>query len=269
MEEKKINYGLIIFLVVLVILFIPIISDYVKKQNIEVLSSNEISTKLEADESFVLYIGDVDKSVKKELRNFRDKTKNNYSYQYNVYNTKNSDDIKYILGENIEVAIVIEGDIQKTYTKYDKDTISKDVDRYLIAKITKDNASYKVAKNFKDYKKIVKSDEVTMSVFGRESCSYCNLFMPVYNAVAEKYDLNIYYFDSDNYDATEYKKIVNLNLTVPSKCSSTGAEFKLSEGFGTPLTIFTKSGKIVDCISGYVNRSALIEKLKTVKMISE
>ena len=164
---------------------------------------------------------------------------------------------------------MIEGDIQKTYAKYDKDTISKDVDKYLVAKITNENASYKVAKNFKSYKKIVKSDEVTMSVYGRESCSYCNLFMPVYNAIAEKYDINVYYFDSDNYDSKEYKKIINLDLTVPSKCSSTGTEFKLSDGFGTPLTIFTQKGKVIDCISGYVNRSALIEKLKSVKMISE
>lgn len=269
MKEKNINYGLIIFLVVLVILFIPIVSDYIKTQNIDVLSSSEISEKIEADESFLVYIGDVDKTMKKELRNFRDKTKNNYSYQYSVYNTKSSDDIKKLFGENIESVIIIEGDVQKTYAKYDKNTISKDVDKYLIAKITEDNASYKVAKNFKTYKKIVKSDEVTMSVFGRESCSYCNLFMPVYNAVAEKYELDVYYFDSDNYDASEYKKIINLDLTVPSKCSSTGVEFKLSDGFGTPLTIFTKKGKIVDCISGYVNRSALIEKLKSVEMISE
>ena len=269
MKEKNINYGLIIFLVVLVILFIPIVSDYIKTQNIDVLSSSEISEKIEADESFLVYIGDVDKTMKKELRNFRDKTKNNYSYQYSVYNTKSSDDIKKLFGENIESVIIIEGDVQKTYAKYDKNTISKDVDKYLIAKITEDNASYKVAKNFKAYKKIVKSDEVTMSVFGRESCSYCNLFMPVYNAIAEKYELDVYYFDSDNYDASEYKKIINLDLTVPSKCSSTGVEFKLSDGFGTPLTIFTKKGKIVDCISGYVNRSALIEKLKSVEMISE
>ena len=269
MEERKTNYGLIIFLVVLVILFIPIISDYIKKQNIEVLSSNEISEKLDADESFVVYIGDVNKSEKKELRKFRDKTKNDYSYQYSIYNTKNSEDIKKLFGENIQVAVVIEGDIQKTYAKYDKETIDKDVDKYLIAKITEENASYKVAKNFKSYKKVVKSDKVTMTVFGRESCSYCNLFMPVYNAVAEKYDLDVYYFDSDNYDSGEYKKIVNLDLTVPAKCSSTGTEFKLSEGFGTPLTVFTKSGKIIDCIGGYVNRSSLVETLKSVEMISE
>ena len=269
MEEKKINYGLIIFLVVLVILFIPIISDYIKKQNIQVLSSKEISEKIDADENFVLYIGDMEKNVKKELKTFRDITKNDYSYQYNVYNVKSSEDVEKIFGKNIESAIVVEGDIQKTYSKYDEKTINKDVKTYLVADITSDVVSYKVAKNFKDYKKIIKSDDVIMTVFGRKSCSYCNLFMPVYNGVADKYEVDIYYFDSDNYDASEYKKIVNLDLTVPAICSSTGAEFKLSDGFGTPLSIFTKKGKIVDCISGYVNRSALIDKLTENQMISE
>ena len=98
---------------------------------------------------------------------------------------------------------------------------------------------------------------------------YCNKFKPVYNAVSEKYDVDIYFFDSLSYDKTEYDKITNMDLIVPAKCNSNGTEFKLSDGFGTPLTLFTKKGKVVDCISGYVNRESLIDKLKTNKMISE
>ena len=108
-----------------------------------------------------------------------------------------------------------------------------------------------------------------MAVFGRDNCFYCNKFKPVYNAVSEKYDVDIYFFDSLSYDKTEYDKITNMDLTVPAKCNSNGTEFKLSDGFGTPLTLFTKKGKVVDCISGYVNRESLIDKLKTNKMISE
>ena len=269
MKEKKINYGLIIFLIVLIILFIPIISDYIKNQNIITLSSEEISEKIANGESFIVYIGDLNKTRKKELRNIRDLTKGNYSYTYNVYNSKGGKAIKKLFGNKSEVAMIIEGDIQKLYDKYDYKIIEKDTNIYLLANINKENSSYKVAENFKEYKDIVKSEDVVMSVFGRESCSYCKKFEAVYNPVAEKYDVDIYYFDSDNYDSKEYEKIINLNLTVPAKCSSTGVDFKLSEGFGTPLTIFTKDGKVIDCIGGYIGRNDLIQKLKSVDMISE
>lgn len=269
MEGKKANYGLIIFIAIVIILFIPIIIDYVKKQNIEVLSANEIKEKVDSDETFLVYVGDLEKNTKKELKRMRDFTKLEYSYEYNVYNVKYSEDIKKIVGENVVAAIFIEGEIQKTYSKYDNDNLSADVDKYFIANITLENAAYKVAENFNAYKKIVKSKDVNVSVFGRESCYYCNKFKPVYNAVAEKYNIDIYYFDSDNYNRDQYKKIINMDLTVPAKCSSTGSEFKLSDGFGTPLTIITKENKIVDCISGYVDRSSLIDTLKVNNLISE
>jgi thioredoxin-related protein len=60
---------------------------------------------------------------------------------------------------------------------------------------------------------------------------------------------------------------MDLGLKIPASCSSTGEEVDLQPGFGTPLTLFTKNGKVIDCISGYVNKSELITKLETVGMI--
>lgn len=269
MKEKKFNYGWIIAIIILIVLFIPIISDYVKSQNIEVVSLEDVNVKIDSDESFLVYVGELDKSTKKELRKMREKTKNDYSYDYGVYNLETEEDINDILGENTKVALIIEGDIQKVYTKYDQASIDEDVDVYLVNDIDDSNRSYKVFEDFSAYKSAIKSKEINMIVFGRDNCSYCNLFKPVYNAVANKYNLDIYYFDSNNYDADEYQKVINYDLTVPAKCGSTGEDFKLSDGFGTPLTIFTKKGKIVDCIGGYKNRNDLIEILKSVEMISE
>ena len=269
MKENKMNLGLIIFICVVILLFIPIIVDYVKKQNIEVLSSSEISSKITAGETMLVYVGDFENSTKKELRKMRDLTKNDYSYDYGVYNVKTSKDIKELVGKDTIVAIIIEGDIQKTYFKYDVKQLNKDVNKYFLAKIDESNASFKVAENFNAYKNLVKSNEIVISVFGRESCGYCNKYKPVYDAVAEKYDLDIYYFDSDNYDKEQYKKIINMDLTVPAICNSNGKDFKLSDGFGTPLTIITNKNKVIDCISGYKNRSGLIEVLKTNELISE
>lgn len=269
MEKNKINYGLIFLCIIVALLFVPIIMDYVKKLNIEVLSSNEISEKIKDGETFLVYVGDVDKNTKKELRKMRDLTKNQYSYEYGVYSVKDSNEIQNLLGDNVKVSIVIEGDIQKTYNEYDKKDLTKDVNKYFLAKITDENASYKVAENYNAYKKLVKGEDTIVSVFGTTNCGYCNKFKPVYDAVAEKYDIDIYYFDSLKYDQKQYKKIINIDLVVPAKCSSNGSEFKLSDGFGTPLTIITKKNKVVDCIRGYRNRSALIEIFKSNNLISE
>lgn len=268
-EKKKVNVGLIIFLVVVVILFIPIIVDYVNKQNISKLDSTSISEKIKNDESFIVYVGELSKNEKKGLKEVRDLTKTDYATEYSVYSVDKSDEVSKEFGKDTLVAVVIEGDVQKTYSKFDKDSLITDANIYYLGNIDKSNRTYKVAENFNAYKKLVKSDKVTMAVFGRDNCFYCNKFKPVYNAVSEKYDVDIYFFDSLSYDKTEYDKITNMDLTVPAKCNSNGTEFKLSDGFGTPLTLFTKKGKVVDCISGYVNRESLIDKLKTNKMISE
>ena len=270
MEKKKINPGLIIFIVIVVILFLPIIIDYYKSRNITVISSQELSNKINnGTENFIVYVGEAKKNEIKNLRTLRDKTPTNYSYEYDVFIVEESDDVKKLLGSDTEIAFIIEGDIQKVYTDYDFKVAEEYTDIYLIGNITDENKTYKVVEDFSNYKKLVKSDEVTMAVFGRNTCSYCNLFKVIYNGVAEKYNVDIYYFDSDSYDKNEYTKIINMDLTVPGKCNSTGNEFKLSYGFGTPLTIFTKKGKVVDCISGYVNRSSLVEKLVSLEMISE
>ena len=267
METKRVNKGLIVFVAVLILLFIPIISDYIKSLNIEVLSEKGLTTKLESKESFVLFIGDVDKNIKKDLINIRNMMTEESIFEYSVYSIKNSSVSKDLKSKS--VAIYIDGDLQKTYKKFNKDSITNDVNSYYIGTFDDSNTYFKVAENYNAYRKIVNSDVVTMAVFGRNSCGWCNKFKPVYNAIAEKYGIDIYYFDSDSYNTSDYTKIINMDLTVPAKCSSDATEFKLSDGFGTPLTIFTKKGKIVDCIGGYSNRESLLEILKNNEIISE
>ena len=268
MKKKNISYGWIISIVILIILFIPIISDFIKSQKIDIITVDDIAIKVKAGESFLVYSGELDKKTRKELRKMRDKTRNEVSYDYGVYNILDEKELNEYYGEDTKIALVIEGDIQKTYSKYDKSILEKDVLVYLVNDINDSNRSYKVFDNFNAYKKQIKKDEVTMIVYGYDGCGYCNRFQPVYNAVANKYNLDIYYFNSNKYDSKEYEKVINYDLTIPGKCGK-GEDFKLSDGFGTPLTIFTKKGKVVDCIGGYVDRAALIEKLKEVKMISE
>jgi len=269
MEEKRVNYGAIVLLIVVVVLFIPIIVNYVKEQKIVELKVDEVREKMALKESFVLYVGDVDKKIKKDLKQIKNIKTNEYSLPYAIYSVSNDSKLKNLFDKEAKVVLIINGDIQKEYNDYKYETIYSDVERLVVGNITSKNASYKVVENFKAYKSLVKSKDVNVMIFGRASCYHCNNYKLVYNAVADKYNLDIYYFDSDSYNAEQYKKIVNMDLTVPAKCSSQGEEFKLSDGFGTPLTILTKKGKIVDCISGYVERARFINVLKANKLISE
>lgn len=130
MEKKKINPGLIIFIVIIVILFLPIIIDYYKSRNITVISSQELSNKINnGTENFIVYVGEAKKNEIKNLRTLRDKTPTNYSYEYDVFIVEESDAVKKLLGSDTEIAFIIEGDIQKVYTDYDFKVAEEYTDR--------------------------------------------------------------------------------------------------------------------------------------------
>lgn len=264
---KKKNSALIVAVVIFAIILAPIISNYFSTPVIEAITESEVLAKVDNVESFILYNGKKDKKTLRKLGNLIKMKSVDALTDYNVYILDGE-----LTDENIknqEVVIYIDGDIQKTISKFDVNEVTDSINSYYLGVFDKNNIYYKTADNFSAYKKIVNNDIVTMSVFGRNSCSWCNKFKPVYNAVAEKYNIDIYYFDSDSYNSSDYKKIINMDLTVPAKCSSNEQEFKLSDGFGTPLSIFTKNGEIVDCISGYLNRANLIQRLKDNGIISE
>ena len=275
--EKK-NKTWIIVLVVCLILFLPILIDYIGNSKIKQITYDKYLEIVEQKENALLYVGDLSQDsyddtvdVLGEVMNGA--TATDYSSEYNVYSidsTELTSDETSKIGTANGYVFMMSGDNQKVLSNTaTKDSLIDSVDAYYNANFNSSNTSYKVAKDAAAYEKLVDSKNITVAVFGRDTCYYCNIYKPVYNAVAEKYDLDIYYFNSDSYDAKEYEKVLKLGLKIPAQCNSTGQESLLSDGFGTPLTLITKKGKVVDCISGYVNRSSLIDKLKTNNMISE
>ena len=152
--KEKINYGWIIFAVVIIILFIPIISDYIKNQNIEIITTEILQTKIKSKDSFLLYVGELDKSTTKELRKMREKTLNDYSYNYGVYNIESLKGLEKQFNDDNKVVIIVEGDVQKSYSKYDYSSVEEDVDVFLVNNITEDNRSYKVFKDLRNIKNL-------------------------------------------------------------------------------------------------------------------
>ena len=117
--------------------------------------------------------------------------------------------------------------------------------------------------------KVINSDKVNMVVFGQDTCIWCTRFKVSMKAVVKKYDLdNIYYVNLSTLKNSEWDKILDSDLMIPESCTKEDKDaHPISEGFGTPLTIFTKNGESIDCIGGHVDADKLAIILKSVNII--
>lgn len=282
--KKNIVKGIII-VAIIVVLFIPIFMEMQKNASFKTITYDDVDDIIKDTSSYkftLIYAApksmqslDGDKeNIKNTLDKYKkdDKELSVYYLDTEKLNDKQINNLSIDKDTGITYIFAVNGETLKTVGgSLDSKKLKSLVKEYSSNGIDDDLVKYKKAENADEYLKKVKSKKnVTMAVFGRDNCYYCRQFMPVVNTVAEENNLdNIYYFDSNNYDENEYNKIMDSNLTIPAACSSTGKEAKLSDGFGTPLTLFTKKNKVIDCINGYVNKKTLISKLKTVGMIED
>lgn len=266
MEKLK---KILLPVILVLVLLLPILIDYVNSRKISVITYDEFNESIEDGLISLTFVGNVDtddyKELKKKLVNFKS------TYEINVNSIKldslSTSEMTNLLVNNTPSYLITQnGKIVKVLEDVDK--VDAQLNKYVNYVIPEDEITYKTLSTYKEFKSVVDSKKVSMHVFGRNTCYYCNIFKPVYNDLAIDYSLDsVYYYDSDSFDSTEYEKILNSGLKIPAECTSSGEEIALSSGFGTPLTLFTKKGKVVGCISGYVSSEKLEEKLKSVGMI--
>lgn len=277
------NIGVKLIVVAIVILmFIPIVSEIAASNALKKISASDFDKFVSDTANYklgVLYIGEDNKDIKKSINSIVNEYKDNSSnikvsaYFMDAKDLSDADALAIVGSTGVTSAYVfaVNGEVLKTeLNALSSAKLSSYVKEFTSSGIDSELKYYKTVDKASDYEKLVKDKKtITMAVFGRDTCAWCNLFKPVYNTVAEEYNLDIYYFDSVSFNKDEYAKIMDMGLTLPASCNN-GTEKKLSDGFDTPLTIFTKNGKVIDCIStGYMNKSGLITKLKTVGMIQE
>lgn len=252
------------------ILLLPILINYISSNKISVVKFDEFKERIQTGEVTLTYVGNTDSEDYKLTKESLLQYKKAYEITVSSMNISDlADDARetlQITDETKELYIITsEGQLVKSLE--DSSKVDAQLNKYVNNVIPEDEIAYKTVSTYKEFKTIIESKQVTMHVFGRNSCYYCNIFKPVYNDAASEYDIDIYYYDSDNFDSTEYTKILNSGLTIPAECTSSKEETSLSSGFGTPLTLFTKKGKVVGCISGYTTAEKLETKLKSVGMI--
>lgn len=111
----------------------------------------------------------------------------------------------------------------------------------------------------KSFSEVDNKKGTIMVTLGVDTCSHCQNFKKVMNEVAQEKQVEIYYLDANNIDDDHA-------YAIPLKCADE-ANQKITDGFGTPLTLFLKDNKVVDCISGEVDAVSLKSKLRNNELI--
>lgn len=276
MERKYILASIAIFIVLIGILVVSKMSKGVDVNLVKL--SNFKSTAVENSYTLI-YLGNVDENRAKEMKKYNkdylispyyndDKLEDvaQFVSQYNDSFSEEQLELeeldKYLIFLKDKLVAVVDGDLND-------EQMREQLDKYLHNIIPQSERYFRVLSTADEYKKKVNSKEYTITVFGAESCSYCNLYLPVFNKVAKKYNLDIFYFDADNYDKTEYNKVLETDLAIPAECTLDDKDTTIKGAFPKPMTIISKSGKEVGCIRGYVTEDVVVEKLKEFGIIKK
>lgn len=99
--------------------------------------------------------------------------------------------------------------------------------------------------SFSEYNEMVLNEDPFIVIIEREGCTYCKDYMPIVEEVANEKMIPITYIDTEKLTQDEYLKLTSEN------------KYLNRNDWGTPTTLFMLGDRIVDSISGYVEKSTL------------
>ena len=102
---------------------------------------------------------------------------------------------------------------------------------------------------YDDYEEMVKDGKPFITVIERTGCSYCQMYMPILEEVANEKKIAITYINTDNLTDDEYNEL------------STTNKYLKKNQWGTPTTLFMVGDEVVDVISGYVEKDSILNFL--------
>lgn len=101
-----------------------------------------------------------------------------------------------------------------------------------------------------DYLNKYNGEESSLILIARPTCHYCQIAEPILHNIAYKYNIDINYLNTDNFQDGDSEKLINSN------------EF-FTNGFGTPLLLVVSNGNINDKQDGLTDTNHYIKFLKT------
>lgn len=99
--------------------------------------------------------------------------------------------------------------------------------------------------SYSEYEEMVNNDDTFVVVIERTGCGYCQQYMPLMEEVAKENKIAVTYINTDNLTEDEFNKL------------STTNKYLKKNKWGTPTTLFMVGDRIVDSISGYVDKDSI------------
>lgn len=101
---------------------------------------------------------------------------------------------------------------------------------------------------YQEWLNATREDKYVVTVFGASYCPHCTKFKPVIESVAEKYNIELYYYYIDELDDEESNKIIN----------SYDTNFEGS----VPHMFITKNSNVITNRTGSMDEKSLLEFLE-------
>lgn len=97
-----------------------------------------------------------------------------------------------------------------------------------------------------EYLDLYNSDGLSIVLLSKESCSYCQIAIPIIENIIYEKGININHIDVGNMNSDDTSKLI-------------GSDDYFSEGYGTPLLLLVGNGEIKDKIEGLSTKSSYME----------
>ena len=112
--------------------------------------------------------------------------------------------------------------------------------------------------NVDDYLVLKAGSDISVIYIARPTCSHCANQTPRMKYIKYKYDVEINYLNTDDFDAegVDYQKLVS-------------SDSFFDEGFGTPTILIVQNDRILDSIAGESSVSNVVELLKKYDLIKK
>ena len=99
------------------------------------------------------------------------------------------------------------------------------------------------------YLEYYNGEEGKIVLLARPTCHYCQIAEPIIKKIAQDYNLNIEYLNTDNFSEEDNSKLMNSD------------EF-FKEGYGTPILLIVGQSKIINKVDGLTDTAHYIKFFK-------